>query len=140
MKAGIYFVVAVIAGLAAAFVLIVAVEGFSSVVHPFPAEFKGTNDEVCRHVENYPAWILAVVVPMWAGTAFTGSWVAQRIGGVYASGMIAVSLLAGLILNISMLPYPAWFEAACLIAVPASSLVAMRKRGLQNPEAKGTLS
>lgn len=130
MKAGIYFVVAVIAGLAAAFVLIVAVEGFSSVVHPFPAEFKGTSDEVCRHVENYPAWILVAVVPMWAGTAFVGSWVAQRIGGVYASGMIAVSLLAGLILNISMLPYPKWFEAACLITIPAASLAAMRKRGL----------
>jgi hypothetical protein len=140
MKSGIYFVVAVIAGLVAAFVLIVAVEVFSSLVHPFPAEFKGTSDEVCRHVENYPAWILAVVVPMWAGTAFVGSWVAQRIGGVYASAMIAVALLAGLILNISMLPYPTWFEVACLIAIPAASLVATKKRGHQNPAAKGTLS
>lgn len=140
MKSGISFVLAVITGLAAAFVLIVAVEGFSSLVHPFPPEFKGTSDEVCRHVENYPAWILAVVVPMWAGTAFVGSWIAQRIGGVYASAMIAVALLAGLILNISMLPYPTWFEAACLIAIPAASFVAAKKQGLHNPAAQETLS
>lgn len=133
MKSGIFFVAAVITGLVAAFVLIVAVEGFSSLVHPFPAGFKGTSDEVCRHVENYPAWILAVVVPMWAGTAFVASWVSQRISGVYASGLIAVALLAGLIFNISMLPYPTWFSVACLISIPAASFVAMRQRVLQNP-------
>ena len=128
MKAFTYFILAIIAGLATSFVLIVAVELFSNVVHPFPAEFQGTHDEICRHVENYPAWILASVVPMWGATAYVGSRVAWRISGGMASSTVAVLLFAGLAFNISMLPYPIWFEIACLVAIPVASLVAMNRK------------
>lgn len=62
--------VAVLAGLLVLFVLLIAVELFSAVVHPLPDTFGGTKQEMCQHVERYPAWVLAVVVPAWAFTAY----------------------------------------------------------------------
>ena len=41
MKSALRIVLAVVAGMALAFALVVAVEFFSSVVHPFPADFDG---------------------------------------------------------------------------------------------------
>lgn len=52
-------------------------EGFSAVVHPLPEDFGGTMEEMCRHVEKYPQWVLAVVVPMWAVAALVGTWMAE---------------------------------------------------------------
>ena len=39
-------------GLFLAAALIVAVEGFSTVVRPLPSDFGGTMEEMCRHVED----------------------------------------------------------------------------------------
>ena len=64
---------AIVAGLLVAFILVVAVELFSAVVHPVPPDFGGTMDEMCKHVERYPHWVLAVVVPAWASTAFAST-------------------------------------------------------------------
>jgi hypothetical protein len=94
----------------AAFVLVVAVELFSAVVHPFPSDFSGSEEAMCEHVANYPAWVLAVIVPMWSAVAWSATWVAGRIGGLVAAVTIGVLLLAALALNLSMLPYPMWFK------------------------------
>lgn len=40
----------IIAGFVLAFALVIALELFSSVVHPLPADFAGTAKEMCRHV------------------------------------------------------------------------------------------
>lgn len=64
MKTLLRSVAGALAGLLLAFVLVIAVEAFSAVVHPFPDDFGGTHEEVCRHVERYPAGVLAAVVPM----------------------------------------------------------------------------
>ena len=71
----------IIAGLALAFVLLIAVELASAVVHPLPPDFAGTQEEMCAHVARYPAWVLALVVPAWALTAFAATWTANRLGG-----------------------------------------------------------
>ena len=54
MKALLRGAVSVVAGMAAAFVLALVVEVGSAVVHPFPADFRGTQQEVCDHVAKYP--------------------------------------------------------------------------------------
>ncbi len=48
---------AVVAGMALALALVAAVELFSSVVHPIPADFNGNMGE---HVRRYPHWVLGV--------------------------------------------------------------------------------
>jgi len=68
----------VVAGMILAFALVVVVEYFSAVVHPFPANFDGNIPE---HVRRYPQWVLAVVVLAWGGTAAAAVWAASRVGG-----------------------------------------------------------
>jgi hypothetical protein len=108
---------AIVAGLLVAFGLVVAVELFSAVVHPLPADFDGTMEEMCAHVARYPHWVLAVVVPLWGGTALAGTWIAGRLGNVWCALFVGLLLLAAAVFNISMLPYPMWFKVTMLIAI-----------------------
>jgi hypothetical protein len=117
---------AIFAGMLLAFVLVLAVELLSSVVHPVPEGFGGTQEEMCRHVERYPQWVLAVVVPVWAFTAFAGSWTAKRVGNLFSFAIVGLLLLAAVMFNVAMLPYPLWFKVANLLAVPAAILAASR--------------
>jgi len=117
MKAAARTLLAVVAGMLLAFALVVAVELFSSVVHPLPADFDGNIPE---HVRRYPGWVLAVVVPMWAATAAAATWVASRIGGRLAGALVTLLLASALAFNLSMLPYITWFK----IAMPAALFVA----------------
>lgn len=123
MKAFLRMLAAVFAGLLVLFVLVVAVELFSAVVHPLPEGYGGTTEEMCRHVARYPHWVLAVVVPAWAAAAFAGTWTARRIGNFYSSAIVGLLLLAALVLNLSMLPYPIWFKIADLLVIPTAAFV-----------------
>lgn len=106
------------AGLLTAFALIIGVELLSNVLHPFPSDFAGTEAEICLHVAKYPHWVLGVVVVAWGLAGAVGTWIARRIGNVYSAVMLAVLLLGGVGLNISMLPYPLWFKATILLVMP----------------------
>ncbi len=117
MKSALRIVLAVVAGMALAFALVVAVEFFSSVVHPFPANFDGNIPE---HVRRYPGWVLAVVVLMWGATAAAATWVASRIGRRLAGALVTLLLASALAFNLSMLPYVTWFK----VAMPAAFFVA----------------
>ena len=97
---------AVVAALLVAFGLVVAVEMFSAVVHPLPADFAGTMEEMCAHVARYPDWVLAVVVVAWGGTALVSTWIAGRFGNRWCAMFVGLLLLAAVTFNISMLPYP----------------------------------
>ncbi len=119
----------IVAGMLVAFILVVAVEIFSAVVHPVPPDFGGTPEEMCLHVERYPNWVLAVVVPMWAGTALAGTWIAGKLGNRGGALCVGLLILAALGFNLSMLPYPIWFKIACLIAIPAASAFALYLAG-----------
>lgn len=111
---------ATVAGMVTAFILVIVVELFSAVVHPLPADFRGTMDEMCKHVERYPNWVLAVVVPAWAATALASTWIAGRLGNLWSALLIGLLLLAALVYNIWMLPYTIWFKVASLIVIPSA--------------------
>jgi len=117
MKSAVRTLLAVVAGMAVAFALVVAVEFFSSVVHPFPAGFDGN---IPAHVRRYPHWVLGVVVLMWGATAAAAIWVASRIGGRLAGALVTLLLASALAFNLSMLPYVMWFK----VAMPAAFFVA----------------
>ena len=121
---------AIIAAVATAIALLVAVEAFGAAVHPFPAGFGGTHDEVCAHVARYPAWVLAAVIPMWGGAAMLTSWVARRVGrGRIAPGVAGGLLVAALGFNLAMLPYPWWFRAGAFVAVAGGAWLGGRPWG-----------
>lgn len=118
---------AILLGLLTAFLVVIAVELFSALVHPLPRDFGGTQEEMCQHVAQYPAWVLAVVVPAWGLAAYAGAWIAGRIGNLYSVVVVGGLLLAALVLNLSMLPYPLWFKLATLLVIPAATLAASRR-------------
>jgi hypothetical protein len=126
MKTFLRTLAAVVAGLLVLFMLVVAVEFFSAVVHPLPENFGGTKEEMCQPVARYPHWVLAVVVPDWAAAAFVSTRTVRRIGNHYSAAIVGVLLFAALVFNISMLPYPVWFAIASLLVIPAAALAGGR--------------
>jgi predicted MFS family arabinose efflux permease len=122
------FLAGLTVGLLIAFVLVIAVELASAVVHPFPPDFKGTQEEMCAHVARYPQWFLALAVPAWGLTAFAGTWTANRVGNRPAALFVGLLLTAVVLCNVSMLPYPIWFKIASPIVVIAAVFAATRSR------------
>lgn len=106
-----------------ALALVVAVEFFSSVVHPFPTDFDGN---IPAHVRRYPDWVLAVMVLMWGAAAAAATWVGSRIGGRLAGGLVTLLLASALAFNLSMLPYVMWFKAAMPAAFFVACLLGIR--------------
>jgi hypothetical protein len=137
IKASLRSLAGTFSGLFLAFVLIVGVEGLSAVVHPLPKDFGGTMEEMCRHVERYPRWVLAAVVPMWAVTVLVSTWIAQRIGNLYSSGIVGLLLLSALVFNLSKLPYPIWFKVVNLLVVPAAIVAGSRFLGRRKTASRG---
>jgi hypothetical protein len=113
MKTAVRWALAVVAGLALAFVLVVAVELFSAVVYPVPPECT-TMEQMCEHIARYPDWILAVVVLAWSATTYASAWVAARVGNRWAGSAVALVLTLAIVSNLSMLPYAMWFKVVML--------------------------
>ncbi len=126
LKNALWALAGLVAGFALALVGVIGVEAFSALVHPLPGDFDGSMEQMCLHVARYPAWVLAVVVPMWACAAIAGTWTALWIGNRAAFGAVGLILLVALVYNLSELPYPAWFKAANLIVIPAAILLPLR--------------
>lgn len=124
---------AIFAGVLTALVLLVAVEAYSAVVHPVPADFGETMEEMCQHVANYPAWVLATAVPMWAFTALASTWIAGRLANRGCALFIGLLLFVALLFNLSMLPYPLWFKIACVIAIPCAVAAAVQLSSRRQP-------
>ena len=111
-----------VAAMVVALLLVIGVELVSDVVHPVPEGFDGSEAQMCAHVANYPAWVLAVVVPIWGATALVSTWIAGRLGNLVSALVVGVLLVAAVGFNVSMLPYPLWFKWACLLVIPAACL------------------
>jgi hypothetical protein len=128
-------VLSVVAGIVTAFLLLVAVELLSAVVHPFPEGLEQTPEAICRHVEKYPPWVLAVAALLWGGAAFASVWLAGKLGNRMSAAIVGTLFVAAIVCNVAMLPYPAWFR----IAAPAAALVAVamavRSTFIQGPAA-----
>jgi len=116
-----------------ALLLVMGVEMFSSIVHPFPPGIELTHDAICRHVEKYPAWFLALVIPLWSAIAFIAVWMARRVGDLLAAGITGIALVLAVAFNLSMLPYPIWFKVGCLLLIPLLALAGAIRR--KHPEA-----
>ena len=116
-KTNILFIVGAFVGVSVTFLLLVAVELFSSVVHPVPSDFGNTTEEICEHVARYPQWVLAVVIPAWGTITALSMGTSKRVGGHWAALLVGFLLVAAALLNVSMLPYPAWFKVASVAVI-----------------------
>lgn len=108
----------IVVGMMVLIILLIAVEFYSSIVHPVPSNFGNTPAEMCEHVARYPAWVLASVVPLWAIASLASGWTALRLGNRFSFATVSFLIVAGLVMNVSMLPYPMWFKIAILMVIP----------------------
>jgi len=113
---------ALIAGSIVAFLLVISVELISMYFYPFPEGVDPSDMEVCKaQVESCPHWVLGIAVVGWGATAFTGPWVATRLGAnrhPAHGAIIGLLLLAAVGFNMAMLPYAQWFVIANILIVP----------------------
>jgi hypothetical protein len=123
MKSAGLTLLGVIAGMLLAFALVVAVEYFSSIVHPFPPDFNGNIPE---HVKRYPHWVLGAVVLMWGATIAVATWVASKIGGRLGGIIVALLLAWALTFNLTKLPYTMWFKVTMFTAFPIACVLGMK--------------
>jgi len=124
----------VVAGMVLALALVVAVEWFSGMVHPFPANFDGN---IPAHVRRYPHWVLGVVALAWSATSAASTWVASRLGSRVAGYIVALLLAWGLIFNLTKLPYTLWFKLVMFTAFPVACVVGVKYGKRPSPPAGG---
>jgi hypothetical protein len=110
MRQALRVVLSIATGLVVALVLVIAVEMLSAIVHPLPPDFGGSEDELCEHVRRYPQWFLAIASVLWAATTLLSCWLARRIGNRGCGLTVGLLLLAAVLFNMAMLPYPMWFK------------------------------
>jgi hypothetical protein len=105
---------AVIAGLAAAFLVVMVAEALTHRMYPPPV---GTNMEDMAQVKTYvaslPLTALALVLLGWTIGTLAGTSISTRIARTRVTGYLvgAILLVAGIV-NAVTIPQPQWFSAA----------------------------
>ena len=121
---------AILLSLFIAFLLVAGLEALSAILHPWPADFAGTSEEIAIQVETFPAWLLALLGGVgWGGTMFVSAWLATRLGSnrrPIHGYLVGVILISAVIINISMLPYPIWFSLLNLVVLPTTLYFGVR--------------
>ncbi len=130
IKTALQSVGSILLSLVTAFLLVAGLEWLSAILHPWPADFAGTSEEIVRQVETYPTWALAIVGGAgWGVTMFISAWLATRLGSnrkPIHGYLVGAILIAGVVVNISMLPYPIWFSLLNLVVLPTALYFGVR--------------
>lgn len=116
-------ILAVAAGLATAFVVVLAGEAIGHWLYPPPPGVDVTKPEhLATLMEQLPAGAMAAILAAWAAGSFAGGAVAGRLGRHRGSGLLVGvgMLLAGAVTMIAI-PHPKWFVLASvpIALVPA---------------------
>lgn len=119
---------AILAGLAAAIILIAAVDFVAHLTFA-PAEPVDTNDPaaVARLIARMPVSAFALIVLGWGIGTFVGAFIAARIGRSAAYGfVIGAVILAATIANLTMIPQPAGMWVAGILTVVVTAFIGVR--------------
>ena len=126
-------ILAVIAGLAVAFLVIIVIEMINHAIYPLPEDVNPLDAQSLKSaMAGMPAGALAGVVLAWILGALAGSFTAAKIagsGGLLPGLVVGIFLLLGSVLNMAVLPHPVWVWAAALILIPTASVLGTRLAG-----------
>jgi hypothetical protein len=126
-------IVAVIAGLAVAFLVIVVVEMICHAIYPLPQDVNPLDPQSLKSaMAGMPVGALVGVVLAWILGALAGSFTAAKIagsGGLLPGLGVGIFLLLASVLNMAVLPHPVWVWAAALILIPTASVLGTRLAG-----------
>lgn len=120
---------ATLAGLVAAFTAVLIVESIGHAIWPPPAGFaEMPRERQIEEMAKLPTGAIAVVLVAWCAGILAGGSIARRLSRgsrippMIVAGFIAVSSVAMLVI----LPHPAWFAGATIVALTACVLIVLR--------------
>ena len=121
---------AVVFGIVAAFVLIIAIESLGHAVYPVPDGLDLTDPEALQaYVMDAPIAALLFVLGAWLVATLVGGllacFIAKESPLVY-SAIIGGLVLIGTIINLMSIPHPRWFSIASIVAIIATIFLSGR--------------
>lgn len=120
--------VAVVAGLVAAFAVVFVCEALGHMLYPPPPGLDINNpDDQKRMMEVIPTGAKVAVVIAWFLGTLAGSLVAVKIGQrpFYAWVIAAITILLGIITTM-MFPHPVWMIVAAVVLPVLAGVLAIR--------------
>jgi len=120
-------VLAIVIGVVAGFAVMFMGEATTSSLSPMPAGLNTRNrDEMRVFIESIPMYVLVLLIIFWLASSFLGAMLASRINRSNWKNVSIITgsiLLATTILNMAMLPHPAWMWITVLAGyIPAALL------------------
>ena len=121
---------AVVLGVIAAVVLIIAIEALGHSLYPLPASIDVTDtDAMEAYVTTLPVTALLIVMAAWIVATLVGGllacFIARETPLIY-SAIIGGLVLLGTIINLMSLPHPLWFSITSVLAIIATIFITGR--------------
>lgn len=134
-------ILAIMAGVMAAFIVIMVVQQLSAMLYPPHAGFNPQDPGAfAALIAAMPPGAFLMVLLSYLFGAVAGGYLAARLAPsrrTVHAGMISVALVTGSILNLTAAPHPPWFMAANLLIVAVVPLLAARLAEPHAVAAKG---
>ena len=123
-------VFAVVLGVIAAVVVIIAIEALGHSLYPLPAGMDVTDTEAMNaYVMTLPVTALLIVMAAWIVATLVGGLLAciiARETPLIYSAIIGGLVLLGTIINLMSLPHPLWFSFTAVLAIIATIFITGR--------------
>jgi hypothetical protein len=119
---------AVVLGVIAAVVLIIAIEALGHSLYPLPASIDVTDTDAMKaYVTTLPVTALLIVMAAWIVATLVGGllacFIARETPLIY-SAIIGGLVLLGTTINLMSLPHPLWFSITSVLAIIATIFIA----------------
>ena len=119
-------VMAVVAGLVAMFVIVIAVQLLGPIFHPVPAS-ADLKQAMAEWIATAPVSVHLVTVAAWLLGALGGGWLALRISGWAAAAWIVAALDAAMAFSQTLRnDYPLWMQVLSVAAPLLGGWLAIR--------------
>jgi hypothetical protein len=124
-------VLSLVFGVAAAMLIVTAVEWADAVLYPLPRDIDAIDSAdpatLAMVVANMPLPAKIIVVAGWLFGALGGAWLALRISDRRWTGWVIVAVvIAGGVVNILSLPHPVWMQACAVLMPIVGGVIAVR--------------
>jgi hypothetical protein len=121
---------AVVLGVIAAVVIIIAIEALGHSLFPLPAGMDVTDTDAMKaYIVTLPTAALLIVMAAWIIATLTGGLLAciiARETPLIYSAIIGGLVLLGTIINLMSLPHPLWFSITSVLAIIATIFITGR--------------
>lgn len=129
-----------IAGVATAVVLVWLVEMLGHSVYPPPAGLDFADPDAMRaYVATLPIGAFLFVGGAWFIGTLSGTIVACKIGSAKPTifaGIVGGLMLAATVVNLTMIPHPAWFSILGVVGIVAAAWLGMKIGGAPSDAAE----